>query len=173
MNMMSSEDTSKPTPPAYGDDLPAYDDADRNQPPLPSYNDVQRISGTTTSTPNLNAPEVNSNGPTETPTHQVPPPPRRRQLTTEEHLQLLREFQWEKEHANDYWGGQKGSASGPPKDPFKVFRWAARKMSRDEDPLSRPPGSPERWYDRSRSEVPYAKDGEVAKGDIDTSNLAG
>jgi hypothetical protein len=32
-------------------------------------------------------------------------------------------------YSDDYWGGLKGSAEGPPNDPFKVFRWAKRKMS--------------------------------------------
>jgi hypothetical protein len=45
-------------------------------------------------------------------------------------------------------------------------------MSHDEDPSKTPEGSKEKWYDRSRSEVDYAKDGEVAQGDLDTYNLA-
>jgi hypothetical protein len=93
-------------------------------------------------------------------------------MTEEQRLQMLHEFQYEQEHSADYWGGHKGAVSGPPKDPFKLFRWAGRKLSYDEDPAKRPPGSPEKWYDRSRSEVEWAKDGEIAKGDVDSSTVA-
>jgi len=49
--------------------------------------------------------------------------------TEEERLASLRAFCEEKMYSDDYWGGLKGSAEGPPNDPFKVFRWAKRKMS--------------------------------------------
>jgi hypothetical protein len=60
---------------------------------------------------------------------------------------------------------------GLSKNPFKVFRWAA-KMTWDDSfkSLSRRPGG---WYNRSLSEVDWAKVWEVAKGDIDASNLVG
>lgn len=93
--------------------------------------------------------------------------PHRPSQTPAERVALLQEFKESQEHINDNWGGIKGSVEGPPKDPFKVFRWAARKLSHDEDPGKRPEGSKERWYDRSRSEVAYAEDGEVAEGDVD------
>ena len=49
--------------------------------------------------------------------------------TEEERLASLRAFCEEKMYVNDYFGGLKGSPEGPPNDPFKVFRWAKRKMS--------------------------------------------
>jgi len=37
-------------------------------------------------------------------------------------------FVEDKMFAPDYFGGQMGSAVGPPNDPFKVFKWAKRKI---------------------------------------------
>lgn len=128
--------------------LPAYR-ANSSTPRLPSY--------TTSST----QPTMSTQS-----SHRYPQSP-------SERAAMLQEFKESKEYANDYWGGLKGAVEGPPKDPFKVFRWAARKISHDEDPSKRPEGSKEKWYDRSRSEVEYAEDGEAAKGDVDCGNVGG
>jgi hypothetical protein len=88
--------------------------------------------------------------------------------TEEERLASLREFCEEKKYALDYWGGHKGSAEGPPNDPFKVFRWAKRKMSGERGVTWRKMSEEdaERW-----ERTGWARDGEVAHGDVDTSRV--
>jgi len=88
--------------------------------------------------------------------------------TEEERLASLREFCEEKKYANDYWGGHKGSADGPPNDPFKVFRWAKRKMGGEKGATWKKMSeeNAEKWKREG-----WAKDGEVAHGDVDTSRV--
>ena len=88
--------------------------------------------------------------------------------TEEERLASLRAFCEEKMYANDYWGGLKGSADGPPNDPFKVFRWAKRKMSGEKGVTWRKMSEEdaEKW-----KRVGWARDGEIAVGDVDTSRV--
>jgi len=76
---------------------------------------------------------------------------------------MLREFAREKEYANDYWGGHKGSVHGEAKDPFKLFRWMGRKLSGDK-------GKPE-GLTAGVKPVDWAKDGEVGRGDVDCSRV--
>jgi hypothetical protein len=87
--------------------------------------------------------------------------------TEEERLASLRAFCEEKKYANDYWGGHKGSAEGPPNDPFKLFRWAKRKMSGEKVTWRKmSEEDAERWEREG-----WAKDGEIAEGDVDTSTV--
>ena len=158
IKIMSSNDISKLEGTALAQDPPTYGVASLDPPPPPPYNAATQALNVDNQLAGSASPASKPKG-----SHQ---------FTEEEKLQMLREFQHHKEYANDYWGGHKGAPEGPPKDPLKVFRWAGRKISRDEDPAKRPPGSPDRWYDRSRSQQDGAADGEVAKGDIDTSRLA-
>lgn len=91
--------------------------------------------------------------------------------TEEERLASLRAFVEEKRYANDYYGGHKGSAEGPPNDPFKVFRWAKRKMSGEKGAVwRRMSAEQKREWEESGGVVKEAE-GEVAWEDIDTSRI--
>ena len=87
----------------------------------------------------------------------------------EERLASLQAFCAERLYANDYFGGQKGCADGPPNDPFKLFRWAKRKMSGEKGAVWRRLGDEhkEKW-EAAGGEM---KDGEIAQGEVDTSRL--
>jgi len=91
--------------------------------------------------------------------------------TEEERLASLRAFVEEKQYANDYFGGQKGKPEGPPNDPFKVFRWAKRKISGEKGEVWRRLSVEQRTkWEEQGGEVDEAR-GEVAWGDIDTHRL--
>jgi len=89
--------------------------------------------------------------------------------TEEERLESLRAFCEEKKYSNDYFGGLEGSPEGPPNDPFKLFRWAKRKMSGEKGLTWKKMSEEqkERWKREG-----WARDGEVADGDVDTSRVA-
>jgi hypothetical protein len=73
----------------------------------------------------------------------------------------LREFARDKQYANDYFGGHKGSSSGEPNDPFKLFRWIGKKISGQKETPE--PPKPADYKPPSETDV--------NKGEIDTHNL--
>lgn len=87
----------------------------------------------------------------------------------EERLASLQAFCEERMYANDYFGGQKGCAEGPPNDPFKLFRWAKRKMSGEKGAVWRKLSIEQREkWEAAGGEM---KEGEIARGEMDTSRL--
>lgn len=94
----------------------------------------------------------------------VPAPKPNKELTAEQREKMLQEFQFDRTHANDYYGGHKGAAGQfEPNDPFKPFKWVHRKLSGQKGEVS---------SSTSTGETKWASESEVAKGDIDTSRLA-
>jgi len=89
--------------------------------------------------------------------------------TEEERLASLQAFCEERMYANDFFGGQKGCAEGPPNDPFKLFRWAKRKMSGEKGAVWRKLSIEQR--EKWEAAGGEAKDGEAAHGDMDTSRI--
>jgi hypothetical protein len=80
---------------------------------------------------------------------------------------MLREFARSKLYANDYWGGQKGAVTGEANEPPKLFKWMKRKLSGSHKG-GKSSAAPER---NSETEGQYAVDGEIGRGDIDTSRI--
>ena len=91
--------------------------------------------------------------------------------TEEERLASLREFVKDKQHSADYFGGQEGKPEGPPKDPFKVFRWAKAKVGGEEGDVWRRMSVEEtrKWEEQGRDADPDL--GEIVKGDVDTHRI--
>lgn len=92
--------------------------------------------------------------------------------TEEERLASLRAFAEEKMYVNDYWGGHKGSAEGMPNDPFKVFKWAKRKMSGERGSVWRRLSDEQKAKWEAAGGTVDENRGEVAWGDIDTHTVA-
>lgn len=86
-------------------------------------------------------------------------------LTPEERRASLQAFADSKLQANDNFGGHKGVAEGPPNDPFKVLKWAKRKMSGEKGQV---------WSKMSAEERAKweADDGPIVHGDVDSSKVA-
>jgi hypothetical protein len=80
------------------------------------------------------------------------------------YIASMRAWAKEKEFINDNFGGHKGIAVGEPNDPFKLFKWAGRKMSGKPKPQAK---QPEDATARSPFDPPI-----VAVGDMDTSKIA-
>jgi len=91
--------------------------------------------------------------------------------TEEERLASLRAFVEEKQFAPDYFGGHKGSAEGPPNDPFKVLKWAKRKIGGEKGHVWEKLTAEQRQEWEAEGGYVNEAQGEIAKGDLDSSKI--
>lgn len=98
-------------------------------------------------------------------------PDYRSAMSEEERLASLREFVESKSYQPDFFGGQKGRPEGPANDPFKVFRWANRRIHGERgDVWRRMSVESRRKWEEEGGEIDDAK-GEVERRDMDTSKI--
>lgn len=91
-------------------------------------------------------------------------------LNDQRRQESLKGFIESKMYYQDTFGGYKGIATGPPNDPAKPFKWIQRKLKGERDVWRKLSDEEKRKWEEDGGDVNYDA-GQVATGDMDTSNI--